>query len=160
MKKVLSVLMATLMFLTLLMPLSVFAENGPYPTDLNKITEEELANLDNISVISVLSPYDSTDAVFFYPYEFSYIGENGNDVVSYNEKTNTLNLTNYISNCALVLVAMGDDFKINLKGYNELGAIIVMTKEWGSSVTITGTGTLVINKDSECNWLWQSFIQN
>ena len=33
MKKILSVLMATLMFLTLLMPLSVFAENGPYPMD-------------------------------------------------------------------------------------------------------------------------------
>ena len=45
MKKILAVLMATLMFLTLLMPISVFAENGPAPIDW-----EEWANIDTESL--------------------------------------------------------------------------------------------------------------
>ena len=42
---------------------------------------------------------------------------------------------------------MGDDFKINLIGDNEIGSIGSYGDAWGGSINICGNGSLVINAD-------------
>ncbi len=42
---------------------------------------------------------------------------------------------------------MGDDFKINLIGDNEIGGIGSYGDAWGGSINICGNGSLVINAD-------------
>jgi len=133
MKKVLSVLLATLMFLTLLMPLSVFAKNGPYPTDWENMTEEDLENLETISMISLMD-YNTYGLGYLYP-EFMAEGMPvAKKGISYDVKTNTLTLNNYKSNEMLMMSAMGDDFKIKVSGYNELGCIGSLDLGWGGSM--------------------------
>ena len=146
MKKILSVLMATLMFLTLLMPLSVFAENGPYPMDWWENTDEEdIGDITNIAAIGVID-YDTFDMGYVYPAfmaEFMPVQEEGS--ITYDEKTNTLNLKNFKTTKILTITSMGDDFKINVSGYNEIGSIISSAMSWGCSITVTGNGSLVVN---------------
>lgn len=145
MKKILSVLMATLMFLTLLMPLNVFAENGPYPVDWENVTEEELENIKTISMIGLMD-YTTFEIGYLYPEILAEEMPVNSKGLSYDEKTNTLTLNNHKSNMMLSLGAMGDDFKINVVGYNEIGCIGSIDMDWGGSVTITGNGVLVINE--------------
>ncbi len=146
MKKVLSVLMATLMFLTLLMPLSVFAQNGPYPTDWENMTEEELENVESIATISLVD-IETFEMGYVYPEMMAEIMPVTTKGISYDLKTNTLTLNNFKSDMTLMVTDMGDDFKIKLVGYNEIGFIGSVAIVWGSSVTITGSGVLVVNKN-------------
>ncbi len=128
------------------MPLNVLAANGPYPIDWGTITEEELENLEQMSLISVVN-YSFGDIGFVYPEEIKTIN---NTSIFYNKQTNTLTLDGYLArDCVLVLTAMGDDFKIKLKGYNELGCIVSSDLNWGGSITITGNGVLVVNQNKE-----------
>ncbi len=146
MKKVLSVLLATLMFITLLMPLSVFAANGPYPVDWDNMTEEKLEELESMSYIAVMD-MQVENMGYVYPKAIADILPVNSKGISYNEKTNTLTLNNFKTNNMLVLCAMGDDFKIKLSGYNEVGCIVSSDLNWGGSVTVTGSGVLVVNKN-------------
>ena len=56
---------------------------------------------------------------------------------------------NDFKNKAAVIVTnmMGDDFKINLIGDNEIGSIGSYGDAWGGSINICGNGSLVINAD-------------
>ncbi|MBR3809627.1 MAG: hypothetical protein IKK46_04905 [Clostridia bacterium] len=146
MKKVLSVLLATLMFLTLLMPLSVFAENGPYPTDWDNITAEEINNLENMSCIAMID-YFTGEVGIIYP-ATDYTKEIST-WITYNEKTNTLTLNQWKSRSILFMAGMGDDFKIKLVGKNKLGCIASSDMSWGGSVTVTGNGHLTLNENFE-----------
>ena len=147
MKKILSVLMATLMFLTLLMPLSVFAENGPYPMDWwENADEEDIGDITNIAAIRVID-YDTFDMGYVYPKFMAEIMPVQEKGMSYDEKSNTLTLDNFKTEKILTITSMGDDFKINVKGYNEVGSIISSTMSWGCSITVTGNGALVVNKN-------------
>ena len=146
MKKVLSVLLATLMFLTLLMPLSVFAQNGPYPTDWENMTEEELENVETVATISLVD-IETFEMGYVYPEMMAEVMPVKTTGISYDLKTNTLTLNNFKSDMTLMITDMGDDFKIKLVGYNEVGFIGAVALAWGSSVTITGSGVLVVNKN-------------
>ncbi len=146
MKKVLSVLLATLMFLTLLMPLSVFAANGPYPVDWDNMTEEKLEELESMSYIAVMD-LEMKNMGYVYPKAIADILPVNSKAISYNSKNNTLTLNNFKTDLMLVLCAMGDDLKIKLAGYNELGCIVSSDLNWGGSVTVTGSGVLVVNKN-------------
>ncbi|MBQ6936816.1 MAG: hypothetical protein IJN49_09745 [Clostridia bacterium] len=146
MKKVLSVLLATLMLLTLLMPLSVFAKNGPYPVDWDNMTEEDWENLETISMISVMD-YETYEIGYLYPEFMSAEMPVAKKGISYDVKTNTLTLNNYKSNEMLMMSAMGDDFKIKVSGYNEIGCIGSLDLGWGGSITVTGNGVLVVNNN-------------
>ena len=139
--------MATLMFLTLLMPLSVFAENGPYPTDWDNITEEDIINLENMSFIAYVE-YNPERIEIIYPEMF--VSDLFKDIpqLKYDEKSNTLLLNGFKSNGVLMLAGMGDDFKIDVKGFNQFGCIVSSDMTWGGSITLTGNGQLVLNKGS------------
>ena len=79
---------------------------------------------------------------------FSSKGTNSIDGMSYDRKTNTLTLNNYKNKTAGIATnMMGDDFKINLIGDNEIGGISSYGDAWGGSINICGNGSLVINAD-------------
>lgn len=79
---------------------------------------------------------------------FSSKGTNSIDGMSYDRKTNTLTLNNYKNKAAGIATnMMGDDFKINLIGDNEIGGIGSYGDAWGGSINICGNGSLVINAD-------------
>lgn len=147
MKKILSVLMATLMLITLLTPISVFAQNGPYPTDWENMTEENIGDITAMAAIGVID-YDTFEMGYVYPAfmaEIMPVQDEG--TITYDEKTNTLTLKNFKTEKILTVTSMGDDFKINVSGYNEIGCIISADMSWGCSITVTGSGALVVNKN-------------
>ena len=79
---------------------------------------------------------------------FSSKGTNSIDGMSYDRQTNTLTLNNYKNKTAGIATnMMGDDFKINLIGDNEIGGIGSYCDAWGGSINICGNGSLVINAD-------------
>lgn len=79
---------------------------------------------------------------------FSSKGTNSIYGMSYDRKTNTLTLNNYKNKTAGIATnMMGDDFKINLIGDNEIGGIGSYGDAWGGSINICGNGSLVINAD-------------
>ena len=79
---------------------------------------------------------------------FSSEGTNSIDGMSYDRESNTLTLNNYKSSITVIVTnMMGDDFKINLVGDNEIGSIGSYGDAWGGSINISGNGSLVINAD-------------
>ena len=79
---------------------------------------------------------------------FSSKGTNSIDGMSYDRESNTLTLNNYKSSTTVIVTnMMGDDFKINLIGDNEIGGIGSYGDAWGGSINICGNGSLVINAD-------------
>lgn len=79
---------------------------------------------------------------------FSSEGTNSIDGMSYDRESNTLTLNNYKSFTTVIVTnMMGDDFKINLVGDNEIGSIGSYGDAWGGSINISGNGSLVINAD-------------
>ena len=130
-------------------PVSVYAGNGP---SLQKEVNSD-------SYCAYIKFYE-TEEDGSYKYD-----ENGNMVVKsafmenetvdemgdaavYDRESNTLTLNNYNGkNSRLVVNAMGDDFKINVKGECEIGTMLVWGWYWGGSVSFEGDGTLTLNKD-------------
>ncbi len=137
MRKTLSVFLAVLMLITIVMPISVYAKNGPYKS--NNADDSTMA------LISFVDVYG--DISFLYPASLdTQLRFKNSKNISYDEKTNTLTLSNFKTDEIMVVTAMGDDFKIKLSGYNELGCIISSDLSWGSSITITGKGVLYVNE--------------
>ena len=67
---------------------------------------------------------------------------------SYDIETNTLTLNNVKGPYEIVISLMGEDFKINVVGYNEIRNIVSYADEdYITNVNIIGDGTLVINKN-------------
>ncbi len=67
--------------------------------------------------------------------------------LSYNLSKNTLTLNKFkSSDCWIEANCMGSDFKIKLVGTNELAHIRVWGDAYGGSLTLTGKGSLTVNK--------------
>lgn len=68
--------------------------------------------------------------------------------LEYDKTANTLTMEDF-SASDLVLNAnlMGNGFKLVLKGINRIGRIIIWGAMYGGSLTVTGEGTLIVNKD-------------
>lgn len=149
MKKFLSMILAILLVFSVMAPITVFAENGPHPFD----PESEDINISEMSEIVFMYMGDDEDIDILdsigvlYPQIDGYTPPKMYKGASYDLETNTLTLENVVSkDTMLMLIAMGDDFKINLIGYNELGCIISSAGTRGGSVTIIGNGELVLNR--------------
>lgn len=153
MKKILSIVLAMILVCSVMAPITVFAENGPKPYD----PEDPNLNLLEMSSISLMNivvgdeeDIVSIESFMLYPLGSTETMPEAFKGASYNLKTNTLTLKNVKAKYAyLTLTDMGDDFKINLIGYNELGGIYSCAYTQGGSVTITGNGELVINRTKE-----------
>ena len=137
MKKTISIILTTIIFMTILMPLSALAANGPY--------QNKGENDSDMALIGFVDVYG--DINYVYPAKLCQQGKFANSKkISYDAKTNTLTLNSFETDDIMVVTAMGDDFKIKLSGYNELGCIISSDLSWGSSITITGSGVLYVNE--------------
>ncbi|MBP5160403.1 MAG: hypothetical protein ILP10_08945 [Lachnospiraceae bacterium] len=70
--------------------------------------------------------------------------------VSYDKKTNTLTLSGYNEpGNTIEANEMGSDFKIKLVGTNNIKCLSIAGNAYGGSCTITGKGTLNVNKTGE-----------
>ena len=142
MKKLLSLVLAMLMAFSLMAPITVFAEKGPYPFD----AENEDINFSEFSSI-FLTDMDTYEMATLYPESLSIGTSDIFSGASYDLETNTLTLDNVrAKNTVVDAHEMGDDFKIKLIGYNELAGISSSGATRGCSITITGNGELVVNK--------------
>ena len=131
MKKFLSLIISLVLIIGV-MPQNIPAADGPCPEDYPP------------AYISLVDDEAGTIPLFS-----NYIGDNVQKVdgIEYDKSDNTLTLNNVKQNKTLVTNVMGDDFKIKLKGNNELNGILVWGDEYGGNLTITGEGKLVINKN-------------
>ena len=130
MKKILSLIISLVLIIGV-MPQNIPAADGPCQEDY---PPAYISLADEAGTIPLFS---------------NYIGDNVQKVdgIEYDKSDNTLTLNNVKQNKILVTNVMGDDFKIKLKGNNELNGIFVWGDEYGGNLTITGEGKLVINKN-------------
>ena len=77
-------------------------------------------------------------------------GEIDNTVMegaTYDKTTNTLTLDNVKTRYVLWADFMGEDLNINLVGDNQIGGIGADSRQYNTYITITGNGSLIVNKD-------------
>lgn len=145
MKKILSMVLAAILIFAVMTPVTVFAENGPYPFD----PDSEEVDVEAMSLLGIID-FGNENMGFLYPEIPSVSLPSVYAGASYDVKTNTLTLKNVKSKTSmLVATEMGEDFKINLIGYNELAGIATESESRGASVTITGSGELVLNRNRD-----------
>ena len=166
MKKLLSAFLAVILVLTIMSPITVFAENGPYPNDFENIDLEnmDITELMNLKMSAILfmdlnallgslegSYTDLENAIgLVYPSDETMPLPGIFSGASYDAEANTLTLKNIKSKTAILCVyGMGDDFKIKLEGYNEFAAIMSTGMEWGGSITLIGDGELVLGRSED-----------
>ncbi len=100
---------------------------------------------------------DSDDYGQWFLYRSDTLKETGEEMpsyegsdVTYSQKTNTLTFKNFKHPAyAITVNQMGDDFKIVLKGTNQVQNLCVYGDNYGGSVTIKGSGTLTCNKNKK-----------
>ena len=157
MKKFLSMLLAILLVFSVMAPITVFAENGPYPNDFENVDLENPDTLTGLKMSAIMfmdfgATSDSIENAIglVYPADAEMPLPEVYSGASYDMDTNTLTLKNVVSKTAILAVlGMGDDFKIKLEGYNELSGIMSVGMEWGGSVTLTGDGELVLGRSED-----------
>ncbi|MBO4338844.1 MAG: hypothetical protein J5877_02845 [Clostridia bacterium] len=140
MKKTLAIILITVMLLSAISVSAYAANNGP-------------ANVE-YAFISVF--YAAGNEPDSQPYGHIYSNyttiNNAVPGVTYDKASNTLTLNNYKNaKAAISANMMGDNFKINVIGDCEIAEIMAYGDGWGGSVTITGTGTLTVNKSGICD---------
>lgn len=124
----------------------VFASNGPSPSTDSQVFLE-IRNLDeNNNMLAT--------GLQLYPKDLVGGGAAADTELkghaTYDKSTNTLTLNNFKDNNKVLYTnKMGDDFKLNLVGDNELGAIEIWHGGYGGSLHITGEGTLTVNKNGD-----------
>lgn len=153
MKKFLSIILAAILLFSVMAPITVFAENGPHPFD-PKDENIDLAEISTITFMNMIVGDEediiSIESAILYPQVSADAIPASFKGASYDLETNTLTLKNVKAKYASVILReMGDDFKINLIGYNELGSITSHAGTRGGSITITGNGELVVNRTRE-----------
>ena len=129
----LSLLLVTALFTTMAGVTTFAANNGPYeeagsPAFITFYSEKE-----NVQIYSA-NKNNKTGTI---------------KGVSFDRKTNTLTLNNVSKLYGISANMMGEDFKIAVKGTNSLMGIMVWGDGYGSNLTITGDGTLILNKDKK-----------
>ncbi len=152
MKKFLSLILAVILVFSVMAPITAFAENGPYPFD----PDSEELNVSEMSAIMFMYMGEDEEVdilgstAVLYPQIDGYTPPKMYEGASYDLETNTLTLNNVVSKySSVLLMSMGDDFKINLIGYNELGCIMSSAGARGGSITIIGNGELVLNRTKD-----------
>ncbi len=134
-KKLTALVLAVMMVLTMVPfsaaaeeadePVSTGANNGP--SDGNAYIYASLVQGDGFST-QIFSVQNNVHR----PYE---------DKLVYDAQTNTLVISD-LNAYALDINEMGEDFKIDVRGYNSLTYMNVWGYGWGGSAFITGSGTL------------------
>ncbi|MCR5099710.1 MAG: hypothetical protein K6B14_12300 [Lachnospiraceae bacterium] len=137
------------------MALSVFASAGPAAnveaaSKGPKTGEESYANI-------ALAEDSEELSIQWFLFKADAIGGDADEALKYEEsdltyskKTNTLTFNNFNHpTYCLAVNQMGDDFKIVLKGKNQVQNLAIYGDNYGGSVTIKGTGSLTCNKNKK-----------
>ncbi len=146
-KRSLSLLMSLMMIVSVFsgLNISVYAENGPYTYTDADMTEEDFSDY-NQSCVFFYDHSKFESEVFFYPELSDATIPTELNGISYDLETNTLTLNNVVEPTGFLnFCNMGDDFKIEVIGYNEINGIRSYALRRGSSITLTGDGEIVIN---------------
>ena len=109
----------------------VLAENGPYPGSAG---------------VAFYNPENDNATVIF---NAGTVYNDAFEGATYDKDTNTLTLNNVKTPLSLEYAGMGDDFKINLVGDNEIGYLSSYSYGYGSNINIVGSGSLTINKNKD-----------
>lgn len=157
MKKFLSLALAMLLVFSVLSPVTVFAENGPYPNDFENVDLENPDTITDLKMSAIMfmdfgAAADSLEEAIglVYPADAEMPLPDVFSGASYDMEANTLTLKNVKSKTALLeVLGMGDDFKIKLEGYNELSGIMSVGMEWGGAITLIGDGELVLGRSED-----------
>ena len=139
MKKTLAIILTAVMLLALL-PVAAFAANNG-PADVSYAFVK--------IYFAAESEQDSQAYGAVYTNKKAY--NNAIPGVTYDKASNTLTLDNYKNaNAGISANMMGDDFKIKVVGNCEIAMFVAWGDGWGGSVTVTGNGTLTVNKSGIC----------
>ena len=134
----------SIMLVIALLPISVFAANGPRPKGT------EIRNLP----FGSLDTYEEEVSSFIKIGDTYILNEDGvvnNSIenVTYDKEKNTLTLNNYKDNIIIKTKATGDDFTLNVVGENEIDGIDISGDLYGGSLKVDGDGTLIVHKDQD-----------
>lgn len=131
-KRILIAFMFMIIVLFGVRTIDVFAGNGPS---------------DEYSFVSFfeLDAQDNSETKVIY--EPNTVHNDALAGATYDKATNTLTLSNLKTNLGLSVNEMGEDFKINLVGENEIAYMIIYGFEYGGNVEFVGDGSIAINKD-------------
>lgn len=131
------ILIAFLLMLTVLFGVrttKVLAGNGPS---------------DEYSFITFYNPEAEDSSANKSIYEPKTVNNDALEGATYDKSTNTLTLNNLKTDLSLAVNEMGEDFKINLVGENEIPYMIIYGYGYGGNVEFTGNGSLTVNKDNK-----------
>ena len=127
------VFICCLLVCSLVFNMTVKADNGP-------------ANIGALNINDYYTENDYHSHYLYYPN--SSLTIDPLEGSSYDLETNTLTLNNIKGPYEIAIMLMGEDFKINVVGYNEIRNIVSYSdKDYITNVNIIGDGTLIINKD-------------
>ena len=149
MKKLISITLAVVMLLSVLSVTAYAANNGPIGfSEMMMYYASRISLYDTDGNGNIKTEYIEEESrsknvgVDIYGKD----GVNNITGAAYDEKTNTLTLTNLkASDKVLSFAAMGDDFKLNIVGDCSLAAIQSYSANWSAGVTFTGSGKLTVN---------------
>ena len=155
-RNILSLLLAAVLVFAALPLTAAAANNGPKPHTGQELFSSGIGfyyfNEDGVLIWEDVEDPDNPGSYYMAP-KSTEIYEKGNyhegvlPGVSYQASTNTLTLNNVsITDRYLNIYGMGDDFKLNILGDCELAFLCVSGADWGNNLTITGKGTLTVNK--------------
>lgn len=114
---------------------SALAADGPNKSD--KTCAYILAQNDEVAGLEFDGIAEEYKERYNDPFDF--------EGLDYDEKTNTLTVTNFTANL-LDTNEMGDDFKIRLVGDSKLEMLRIWGYGYGGSVTFIGDGTLTVDR--------------
>ncbi len=152
MKKTLCILLSVIMLFSVFAPISVFAESGPYPPKTEVYLESGSIAESYIDLLEYFEGggfdyYSSVYRVFPESKSDGFLHVNQDywkQRCFYDYETNTLTINNLQREIRIAVHNMGDDFKINVKGYNSIYGISSDSDSRGASVTLIGDGELII----------------
>lgn len=155
MKKFMCIILSVILSISVFAPITTFAaSNGSVAASV----EDDVVEVD-LELIAVIDVYEAEEsenildcmAIVYCNSEVAIPGvATGYKNMSYNKKNNTLTLSKVDNkNLSLAVVNMGEDFKVKLSGYNELYSVESMSFGENASVTLTGNGELVLNRNGD-----------
>ena len=140
----------SLLLVAAIVPLTATAENGPYEGYFEEGDWKWYPSFGHFTQIDeegfpIYDP-ETDSAVTVNFWSDGKVGEMFPGT-NYDKETNTLTLNSIdAKDWNLDLNMMGEDFKIVVNGECHLGCVICWGDGWGGSLTVEGTGTLILNE--------------
>ena len=141
MKKIISIVLAALMLMSVCTVTAFAANKGP--------SNEYYMGFDNqpyyLAFVNIFKIGEDIDIT--HVFNNNKTDNSAVAGVSYDRATNTLTLKNVkLADKGISANMMGDDFTIKVEGECEFGEIIVYGDGYGGNLNITGSGSLTVNK--------------